>query len=222
MPLHTYNINHIKGVYCLPPVDILEQRWNDKKTRVLYDDLSTAVQEATKFGDLEFNLWELDSEGEPKQVKYKGAWIIAVDGGYLDWPTMVPPLKRYATYKERQFSKWLESMRKDVECCTFGIMKGRFRILKTGIPLNGIEATDHIWATCCALHNFLLEEDGKDIEKFICNQQSLGVFYRRRRITLDRSGMGPGQTGSKLKMEEVLVIMNLKHQLLYRKSAARA
>lgn len=41
-------------------------------------------------------------------------------------------------------------------------MKGRFRILKTGIPLHGIEATDKIWMTCCALHNFLLEEDELD------------------------------------------------------------
>jgi hypothetical protein len=52
-------------------------------------------------------------------------------------------------------------MRKDVEC-TFGIMKGRFRVLKTGVRLHGIEATDKIWLTCCALHNFLLEEDGLD------------------------------------------------------------
>ena len=49
-------------------------------------------------------------------------------------------------------------MRKDVEC-TFGILKGRFRVLKTGIPLHGIEVCDKVWYTCCALHNFLLEED---------------------------------------------------------------
>jgi len=52
-------------------------------------------------------------------------------------------------------------MRKDVKC-TSGIMKGQFWIFKTGIPLHGIEATDCIWATHCALHNFLLEENGKD------------------------------------------------------------
>ncbi len=27
--------------------------------------------------------------------------------------------------------------------------------MRTGIPLHGIEATDKIWKTCCALHNFL-------------------------------------------------------------------
>lgn len=52
-------------------------------------------------------------------------------------------------------------MRKDVEC-TFGIMKGRWRILKTGIRLHSIQSVDMIWATCCALHNMLLEGDGLD------------------------------------------------------------
>ena len=50
-------------------------------------------------------------------------------------------------------------MRKDVEC-TFGILKGRWRILKTGIRLFGFRKADQIWLTCCALHNFLLEDDG--------------------------------------------------------------
>ena len=52
-------------------------------------------------------------------------------------------------------------MRKDVEC-TFGIMKGRWRILKTGIHLHAVQSVDMIWATCCALHNMLLEVDGLD------------------------------------------------------------
>ena len=44
----------------------------------------------------------------------------------------------------------------------FGILKGRWRILKTGIRLHGVEACDKIWGTCCALHNWLLEVDGLD------------------------------------------------------------
>ncbi len=84
-----------------------------------------------------------------------------MDNGYLSLPTLIPPLKLPTSYAEMRFSKWLESMRKDVEC-TFGILKGRFRILKTGIPLHGVEVCDCVWKTCCALHNFLLEEDGLD------------------------------------------------------------
>jgi hypothetical protein len=52
-------------------------------------------------------------------------------------------------------------MRKDVEC-TFGILKGRWRILKSGIHLHSAVATDRIWFTCCAFHNWLLEVDGLD------------------------------------------------------------
>jgi DDE superfamily endonuclease len=62
---------------------------------------------------------------------------------------------------EERFSEWIESFRKDAEC-VFGILKGRFRILKTGIRLDGPQAADRIWLTCCALHNWLLEADGLD------------------------------------------------------------
>ena len=62
--------------------------------------------------------------------------------------------------KER-LSEWIDSFRKDAKC-TFGIPKGRFHILKTGISLEGPMAADRVWLTCCALHNFLLEEDGLD------------------------------------------------------------
>jgi DDE superfamily endonuclease len=90
--------------------------------------------------------------------RYQGAWLL-VDNGYLAWPTTVPPIKSTNSQREIRFSRWLESMRKDVEC-TFGILKGRWRILKTGIRLGGVEKADKIFLTCCALHNWLLDVDG--------------------------------------------------------------
>ena len=51
-------------------------------------------------------------------------------------------------------------MRKDVEC-TFGILNGQWRILKSGIRLAGaVEKADKIFLTCCALHNWLLDVAG--------------------------------------------------------------
>jgi hypothetical protein len=47
----------------------------------------------------------------------------------------------------------------DVEC-TFGIMKGRWRILKTGIRLQSRAIIDDVFFTCCVLHNMLMEYDG--------------------------------------------------------------
>ena len=50
-------------------------------------------------------------------------------------------------------------MRKDVKC-TFGILKGRWRILKTGVQVHGVDKVDDIWLTCCALRNWVLDIDG--------------------------------------------------------------
>jgi hypothetical protein len=112
--------------------------------------------------DLFFDLYErgggADGDTIVKKRRYKGAWLL-VDNGYLAWPTTVPPIKTTSSRVEIRFSSWLESMRKDVEC-TFGILKGRWRILKTGIRLAGVENADKIFLTCCALHNWLLDVDG--------------------------------------------------------------
>ena len=112
-----------------------------------------------KFNDNhEFVLFDYDDDGEIIEVKYRGCYVI-VDNGYLNWSVTVPPMKHNNLRSEIRFSEWLESLRKDVEC-TFGILKGRWRILKTGIRLHGILNCDMIWLTCCALHNMLLEIDG--------------------------------------------------------------
>ena len=54
-------------------------------------------------------------------------------------------------------------MRKDVEC-TFGILKGRWRIRKTGIQLQSLNAVYDVCLTCCALHNMLLNFDDLDVK----------------------------------------------------------
>ena len=103
-------------------------------------------------------------DGQPTastETTIKGAYVI-VDNGYLNWPTTVPPIKESCNRSEIRFSRWLESLRKDVEC-TFGILKGRWRVLKSGIRVHNTEAVDNIWLTCCALHNLLLEVDGLSV-----------------------------------------------------------
>lgn len=134
-------------------------RWNDK-TLVLFDDFIRGIRHGEHLKDVEFELFERGGNGEVVTVRYTGGYVI-VDNGYLRWSITVPPFKVTDKITEVRWSKWLESMRKDVEC-TFGIMKGRFRILKTGIRVHGVEVADQIWLTCCALHNWLLEVDGLD------------------------------------------------------------
>ena len=81
-----------------------------------------------------------------------------VDNRYLNWSYTVPPDTDAATYKAIRFSKRLESMCKDVECF-FGIMNGRFCILRYGLRFQTMEDCDKAWLTCCYLHNMFLEID---------------------------------------------------------------
>jgi Plant transposon protein len=74
---------------------------------------------------------------------------------------MIAPLKDPIMHKELRWSKWVESMQKYVEC-TLGILKCRFRVLKTGVRVHCLEAADNLWCTCCALQNMFLNADGLD------------------------------------------------------------
>lgn len=136
-------------------------RWNDK-TLVKFDELAMSLRHGTceQLDSHAFDLLERKEDGTITTCPYRGAWII-VDNGYLNWSCTVPPMKTTEKTVELRFSQWLESLRKDVEC-TFGILKGRFRVLKAGVRLHGVEACDKLWHTCCALHNMLLTIDGLD------------------------------------------------------------
>jgi hypothetical protein len=161
MPSRTYNMTVSHRRRILSTTTGHPARWNDK-TLVLFDSFTTGIRKGELLSDVTYNLFEKDGDGEVKEVTYKGGWLL-VDNGYLKWSCTIPPYKESILFTETRWAEWLESMRKDVEC-TFGILKGRFRVLKTGVRIHGIEATDKIWLTCCALHNFLLEEDGLDKE----------------------------------------------------------
>ena len=157
LPARSYNltVTHTKHILCSTTGH--PSTWNDK-TIVLFDPLISSVHNGELFQDLEFTLYECNLDGDVNEIKYKGAWFCA-DNGYLNWACTVPPVKDAMTYQTIRFSEWLESMRKDVEC-TFGIMKGRFSVLRYGIRLQSIKHCDQIWLTCCSLHNMLLDYDG--------------------------------------------------------------
>ena len=133
-------------------------RFTDK-TLIRFDRFVNSLKEGCFDDDFEFELYDYDQSNKKViKVKYTGCYVI-VDNGYLKWSVTVPPMKHTNFKNEIRFSDWIESMRKDVECA-FGILKGRWRVLRYGIKLWGINNTDKIWLTCCALHNWLLEIDG--------------------------------------------------------------
>ncbi|CAB1108083.1 unnamed protein product [Ectocarpus sp. CCAP 1310/34] len=76
-------------------------------------------------------------------------------------PLLICPFKVYANVAEQQWSKRLESVRKDIECL-FGRLKGRFRLFKTGILFGDRTKIDDACFTACIIHNMLLAFDGLD------------------------------------------------------------
>ena len=148
----TYNltVNHRRKI--LHSTQGHPGRWNDK-THVCFDGFMHQLCKGDFNKTMSFNL-----EVQDASLTVNGAYVI-VDNGYLQWPSTVPPLKNSCNRSEIRFSQWLESLRKDVEC-SFGILKGRWRILKTGVRLHNTKVCDNIWLTCCALHNLLRDVDG--------------------------------------------------------------
>lgn len=155
----TYNItvNHRRRI--LSTTNGHPARWNDK-TLALFDPFMHQLHAGEILDDVYFDLYDRTLDGNVTKQKYRGAWLI-VDNGYHNWSITVPPIKTSTSRAEIRFSAWLESLRKDVEC-TFGILKGRWRILKSGVRVHGTSTPDKVFLTCCALHNWLLEVDGLD------------------------------------------------------------
>jgi DDE superfamily endonuclease len=161
-PAWTYNLtcNHRRRI--IHTTKGHPSRWNDK-TLAWLDEFLMSVREGRILQDVRFKLfsWKNDVvEGPIKYMRYRGAWGVC-DNGYHRWSCTQAPGKNDILLTEKRLSQWIESFQKDVEY-VFGILKGWFRILKTGIRLDGAEAADNIWLTCCALHNLLLEVDGLD------------------------------------------------------------
>jgi hypothetical protein len=63
---------------------------------------------------------------------------------------------------EHKWSTRLESVRKDIECL-FGILKGRFRILRSKVMFQRQEYIDNCFVACAIPHNMNLHDDGLDI-----------------------------------------------------------
>ena len=127
---------------------------NDK-TIVRLDDYIMDVKNEIVHNDIEFDVL---INGE--LVKMKGVYYLC-DGGYHKWLCMMNPMKHTSDRAQRLCSEWVESVRKDVECC-FGILKGRFGFLRHGIILQDDARIDLVSFTCCILHNIILEFDGLD------------------------------------------------------------
>jgi hypothetical protein len=136
---------------------VTRSNWGTRndKTIVRVDTYITDVHKGKVNSEIDYNVLV---DGGFK--KMRGVYYLC-DGGYHKWTCMMNPMKHTSSRDERLWSEWVESTRKDVECC-FGILKGRFRFLKQGILLQTQHKIDTAFFTCCILHNMILEADGLD------------------------------------------------------------
>jgi hypothetical protein len=84
---------------------------------------------------------------------------VLVDGGYHRWCHTMSASRLNVNPDFIAWRKRLESVRKDIED-VFGILKGRFRILKLPLMFHKKAQIDNIVHCCVALHNMLRDWDG--------------------------------------------------------------
>jgi len=125
---------------------------NDK-TISRYDLFIEEVKRGSRYINLEFKLMQADGSW----ITHKGAWLLC-DGGYHRWRCMQCPTRHSSDADERRFSRQIEAVRKDIER-TFGVLKGRFRILKLPVRLRNKDEVDNVFWTCAILHNMIRKFD---------------------------------------------------------------
>ena len=154
-------------------------------------------------------------EDDERTVVITGATGIS-DGGFLDWPDILRGYQHPWSPEERLFNAVLESVRKDVvriistvclcglaidgcdvQECTFGILKIRFRILKNlFLQFQSLIVIDWIFFSCCTLHNMILEDDNRDCMRTVTvaqvgamvaqlGQPDAGLDIIRRRLDIE-------------------------------------
>ena len=165
------------------------------KTIARLDPAITAVGGETATFLSEKQWTTLTREGVLKT--HTGLYFIC-DGGYHAWKCLIPPFKDQPTCTDlAQWSAHIESMRKDVEC-TFGILKKRFMFLKNPIRLQNKYVIQNCFFTCCLLHNWLLEYDGRDDWEDVLDEDDCDVEYGSLESMVDQeartstSGTGAG------------------------------
>jgi hypothetical protein len=124
------------------------------------DTFLTSIRDGRILTNNEFDLLSYENEGSIISIWYKGAYVI-VDSGDWAWSCTIPPFLVTNKIEVTRLSRWVESMSmwKDV-ACTFGILKGRWKILKSGVCVYGVDRINEIWLTYCVMHNWHLDIDG--------------------------------------------------------------
>jgi hypothetical protein len=123
---------------------------NADKTIVQYDGLVDRVRNNENFTNHTYELYTKD--GTTRLVR--GCYFIC-DQGYHRWNVLQNTDPDALSVEERTLSRYIECLRKDVEC-TFGQLVKRFRILKIPFLFHERSRVENVVFACMILHNFLI------------------------------------------------------------------
>eukprot|EP00965_Chrysotila_dentata_P042859 1422947-Pleurochrysis_carterae.AAC.2 len=181
-PIRVFNVTCDHSRRVLHVIDHSHPGARNDKTVVRSDHLVMRMYKGELYSDVKYKL----ARGDGTTTTVKGLYAL-VDGGYHSWRCLMAPIKVAQQPKVQQWSKRLESVRKDFECL-FGILKRRFRLLRLPIDFQDTETLDNIFKTCCMLHNMLLVFDGLDtIGQEECDWTAADLDLDERRILSQRA-----------------------------------
>ena len=148
--------------------------WNDQSVSDK-DPFVYGLRSGTLYKDIKYEL--VMDNGNIRKMRQ--VYLIS-DGGYSNEPIFINPYGSRWIPSEVYWSEWLESVRKDVEC-TFGSLKGRWRLLKNGVLIKTQQQIDDAFISCCMLHNILLRFNGlhewEDVDWTTLEPDVISFFY---------------------------------------------
>ncbi len=152
---------------------------NDK-TIVRFDGFIQQLHRREIYQNETFKLECLDGSILQKAGRY-----VINDNEYHRWCCTMSPIKISPHIRVRRWSRFVEAVRKDVEC-VFGSLKKRFRFLKCNINIQSKSSIDNAFVTCCILHNMLLSYDGLDKRWDVDSEAEVGMCDEEEESVLDR------------------------------------
>jgi hypothetical protein len=154
-PTLAFNVSVLQSTEIIYVASWLPGSKNDK-TQAQHDELFGWLRAGLLHPDKTYLLYRADGT----VIECKGLYAL-VDGGYHEWRILQCPLSAAAGDDAAAWSERVESVRKAVEC-TFGILKKRFKILRRDFNCHTADQISDTFKACCALHNMLLRNDGRD------------------------------------------------------------
>lgn len=108
-------------------------------------------------------------------VEFRKGYYLA-DGIYPEWATLVKSFKCPIEEKNIKYKRFQEAARKDVERA-FGVLQGRWAILKNPARPYSVNKIRRIMYTCVILHNMITEDNGRNLcpleEDYLANPENI-------------------------------------------------